>query len=85
MNVNVAQGHARIQVRLVDLKTTNHFQSKIQRKVQKGLSLFPSNTLSLASMKVPFPRLFCLQLHDFTQIKPKIFWGRTADPPPPPT
>ena len=50
----------------------------------KGLSLLPSCTLSLALfMKVLFPCLFRLKLHDFTPFQPKIFWGRTPIPPPP--
>ena len=32
-------------------------------------------------MKAPFPCVFCLKLHDFTQLKPKIFLGRTPDSP----
>ena len=29
--------------------------------------------------------LYCLELHDFTPFKPKIFWGRTPRPPLPDT
>ena len=48
----------------------------------KGLSFLPSYTLPLALfMKVLFPCLFRLKLHDFTPFQPKIFWGRTPIPP----
>ena len=31
-----------------------------------------------------FQCLLCLKLHNFTQCKPNIFWGRTSNNPPPP-
>ena len=34
--------------------------------------------------KSAFQCLFCLNLHDFTPFTPKILWGRTPRPPPPP-
>ena len=44
-------------------------------KSSKRISPSPVIHISLASMKVTFPCLFCLKLHNFTQFKPKIFWG----------
>ena len=58
------------------LKNRNYFQ--VQR-----VSLLPSYTLSLAFMKVLFPCLFCLKLHDFIPISTKKILGEDPQNPPP--
>ena len=60
---------------LASIHSVNIWKIRITSKF-KGMSLLPSYTLSLAFIKVPFPCLFCLKLHDFTPLKPKNFWRR---------
>ena len=58
------------------LKNPNHFQ------VQRVIPSLVIHTIH-GFMKVLFPCLFCLKLHDFTPFQPKIFLGRTPIPPSP--